>query len=178
MTMRIKKRKKHDIFQLILLLAIILLINYLSGYINIRIDLTKEKKFSVSPLSREILKNLDDVVYIKIYLDGKLSIPYKKFKRNIEDKLEEFKVYGKSNIEFTFIDPLKDENPEIQNKILYELKHKGLNLINYSYKNREGDLTFSTIVPGALYRTGIMKYRLTCLKMIRHFQKRKRLTAL
>jgi ABC-2 type transport system permease protein len=150
MTMRIKKRKKHDIFHLILLLAIILLINYISGYINIRIDLTKEKKFSVSPVSREILKTLNDVVYIKIYLDGKLSIPYKKFKRNIEDKLEEFKVYGKSNIEYTFIDPLKDENPEIQNKILYELKQKGLNLINYSYKNREGDLTFSTIVPGAL----------------------------
>jgi ABC-2 type transport system permease protein len=148
--MRIKKRKKHDIFQLVLLLAIILLINYISDYINIRIDLTKEKKFSVSPVSREILKNLNDVVYIKIYLDGKLSIPYKKFKRNIEDKLEEFKVYGKSNIEYKFIDPLKDEAPETQNKTLYELKQKGLNLFNYSYKNREGDLTFSTVVPGAL----------------------------
>jgi ABC-2 type transport system permease protein len=148
--MRIKKRKKFDIFQLIILLVIILLINYLSGYLNIRIDLTKEKKFSVSRVSRKILNNLNDVVYIKIYLDGKLSIPYKKFKRNIEDKLEEFKAYGKSNIEYTFIDPLKDENPETQNKTLYELKQKGLDLINYSFKNREGDLTFSTIVPGAL----------------------------
>jgi len=150
MIMRIKKRKKQDIFQLILLLAIILLINYISGYINIRIDLTKEKKFSFSPVSKEILKNLNDVVYIKIYLDGKLSIPYKKFKRNIEDKLEELKVYGKRNLEYKFIDPLNKENPEIQNKILYELKQKGLDLINIRYKNREGDLTFTTIVPGAL----------------------------
>ena len=141
--MRIKKRKKQDIIKLILLLVIILLINFISDLINVKIDLTKEKKYSLSPVSKDILKNLNDVVYIKIYLDGKLSIPYKKFKRNIKDKLEEFKVYGKRNLEYTFIDPLKNEN-------LNELKQKGLDLINYSYKNREGDLTFTTIIPGAL----------------------------
>jgi ABC-2 type transport system permease protein len=143
MIMKIKKRKKQDIFQLIILLAILLLIIYLSGRVNIRLDLTKEKRYSVSPASREILKNLKDVIYIKIYLDGKLSIPYKKFKRNIKDKLNEFKVYGKAHLEYTFVDPLKDKN-------LNELKQKGLDIINYSYKNREGDLTFTTIVPGAL----------------------------
>ncbi len=148
--MKIRKRKIQDTYKLAVLLVIILIINIVSGFINLKLDLTKEKRYSVSPVSRDILENLKDVVYIKIYLDGKLSIPYKKFKRNIEDKLEEFKVYGKRNLEYEFIDPLKDENPEIQNKILFELKQKGLDLLNYSYKNREGDLTFTTIVPGAL----------------------------
>ena len=141
--MKITKTRNQDIVQLTLILAVILLINFVAGYINIKIDLTKEKRFSLSPVSKEILKNLNDVICIKIYLDGKLSIPYKKFKRNIEDKLEEFKVYGKGNLVYSFIDPLKDANPN-------ELKQKGLNLVNYRYKNREGDLTFTTIIPGAL----------------------------
>lgn len=148
--MKLKKRKKQDIVQLAFLLAIILFINLISGFVNIRIDLTKENKYSLSPVSKTILKNLDDIVYITIYLDGKLSIPYAKFKRNIKDKLEEFKVYGKRNLEFKFIDPLKDKDPEIQNKVFIELKQKGLDLINYSYKNNAGDLTIATIVPGAL----------------------------
>ncbi|UCH13610.1 MAG: gliding motility-associated ABC transporter substrate-binding protein GldG [Bacteroidales bacterium] len=150
MTIKSKKRKKKDILHLALLLAIILLINIISGFVNIRIDLTKENKYSLSAVSKEILKNLDDMVYITIYLDGKLSIPYAKFKRNIKDKLEEFKIYGRRNLEFRFIDPLKDKESEIQNKVLYELKQKGLDLINYTYKNNEGDLTIATIVPGAL----------------------------
>ncbi len=148
--MKLRKRKKQDILQLAFLLSVILIINIISGIINVRIDLTKENKYSLSPVSREILKNLDDRVFITIYLDGKLSIPYAKFRRNIKDKLEEFEVYGKRNLEFRFIDPLKDKDPAIQNKVLYELKQKGLDLINYTYKNNAGDLTIATIVPGAL----------------------------
>jgi ABC-2 type transport system permease protein len=148
--MKFTNTRKKDIIKLTLLLAIILFINFIAGFTNIKIDLTKEKKYSLSPVSKEILKNLDDIVYIKIYLDGKLSIPYKKFKRSIEDKLEEFKVYAKGNLVYTFIDPLKDADPAIQNKVLFELKKKRLNIINCRYKNREGDLTFTAIVPGAL----------------------------
>jgi ABC-2 type transport system permease protein len=135
--------KKKDIIKLAISLAVIVFVNYAAGFINIKIDLTKDKKYSLSPVSKEILKNLDAKVSIKVYLDGKLSIPYKKFSRSIEDKLEEFKVYGKDRLSYTFIDPLKDT-------IFRELQQKKLNPVNYSYKNRQGDLTIATIVPGAL----------------------------
>ena len=135
--------RKKDIIKLAVSLAVIVFVNYAAGFINIKIDLTKDKKYSLSPVSKEILKNLDDKVSIKVYLDGKLSIPYKKFRRSIEDKLEEFKVYGKGRLSYTFIDPLKDT-------IIMELQHKKLIPVNYSYKNRQGDLTIATIVPGAL----------------------------
>jgi ABC-2 type transport system permease protein len=135
--------RKKDIFKLAISLAVIVFVNYMAGFINIKIDLTRDKKYSLSPVSKEILKNLDDKVSIKVYLDGKLSIPYKKFRRSIEDKLEEFKVYGKGRLSYTFIDPMKDT-------ILMELQQKKLIPVNYSYKNRQGDLTIATIVPGAL----------------------------
>ncbi len=135
--------RKKDIIKLAISLAVIVFVNYTAGFINIKIDLTKDKKYSLSPVSKEILKNLDDKVSIKVYLDGKLSIPYKKFRRSIEDKLEEFKIYGKGRLSYTFIDPLKDSD-------LRELEQKKLIPVNYSYKNRQGDLTIATIIPGAL----------------------------
>jgi ABC-2 type transport system permease protein len=135
--------RKKDIIKLVISLVVIVFVNYAAGFVNTKIDLTKDKKYSLSPVSKEILKNLHDKVSIKVYLDGKLSIPYKKFRRSIEDKLDEFKVYGKEKLSYTFVDPLKHSD-------LRELQQKKLHPVNYSYKNRQGDLTIATIVPGAL----------------------------
>lgn len=141
--------KKIDITKLVLFLALLVIINVVSDKYFFRIDLTQEKLYTVSEQSKEILSDLDDIVYIKVYLDGELTIPLKKFQRSITELLDEFKVYGKRNFNYEFIDAFEDINPNDQQKILTDFASKGLQPINDVYKDADGTTTERYIIPGA-----------------------------
>jgi len=56
--------------RLISLMIIIIALNYVSSIFFLRIDLTSDKRFTLAEPTKKTLRNLGDVVYIKVYLDG------------------------------------------------------------------------------------------------------------
>ena len=144
------KRKKQNISQLTLLILSIVLITYISTFFFYRIDLTSEKRYTLSPLTRKLLRNLDDIVYIKIYLDGKLNVPFKKMQKSIMEILDEFKVLAKDNLEYELINPFDNANLRIRNDVINELYNKGLNPENIISKDREGGTYEQLVFPGVL----------------------------
>ena len=52
------------------MIGIIILVNVLSDVWFFRIDLTKEKRFTLSKASTSLAAKLDDVLYVKVYLEG------------------------------------------------------------------------------------------------------------
>lgn len=115
----------------------------------IRIDLTSEKRYSLSNVSKEILKNLDDIVYIRVYLEGDLNIPFQRMKRSIREILDEFKAYAGNKLEYKFINPFSEKDLEQQKKILKELQEKGLKPVNIFLKEKNIS-TERIIFPGAI----------------------------
>ena len=87
------------------LFAAFVLVIYAASFVNWRIDLTKEKRFSLTEPTKEILRNLESEVQIDVYLTGELSSGFKKLSIASEELLNEFKEYGKSNFRFRFIKP-------------------------------------------------------------------------
>jgi len=75
--------KKQHIIQLTFSLIILVLIAFIFTKIFFRVDLTSEKRYTLSQETKTILKNLDDIVYVKIYLDGDLPVGFKKFRNSI-----------------------------------------------------------------------------------------------
>lgn len=144
------KRKKQNISQLTLLILSIVLITYISTFFFYRIDLTSEKRYTLSPLTRKLLRNLDDIVYIKIYLDGKLNVPFKKMQKSIMEILDEFKVLAKDNLEYELINPFDNANLRIRNDVINELYNKGLNPENIISKDKEGGTYEQLVFPGVL----------------------------
>ena len=69
---RKKNIKRSNIIRLILALVIIILINIIGAYVFTRFDLTSEKRYSISPATKKLLRNLNDIVFFKIYLEGDL----------------------------------------------------------------------------------------------------------
>jgi ABC-2 type transport system permease protein len=69
-----KNQKKQNIIQLMLALVIILLINYISSQTFFRLDLTADKRYTLSDVTYELLDSLDEIVYIEVYLDGDMQI--------------------------------------------------------------------------------------------------------
>ncbi len=85
-------RKRKDIIMMLMVVAILLLINFVCSFLFKRFDLTSEKRYTLSESTRKLLKNLDDVVYIKVYLQGDFNPNFTRLKNETKELLDEFRV--------------------------------------------------------------------------------------
>ncbi|MDH4221906.1 MAG: Gldg family protein [candidate division Zixibacteria bacterium] len=111
-----KRRFKYGLSStalIFLVLAVLLLINLISVNLFSRLDLSGGRVFSLSKTSKDIVRNLDDKVIVKMYFSEDLPQPYNTNFRYIKDKLEEYKAYAKGNLKLELIDPIK-ENKELE----------------------------------------------------------------
>ena len=149
------KNIPKDLLYLLGIIFLILVVNIISHFVFFRVDLTADKRYSLSANSKEILRNLDDDLFIKVYLEGDLSVDMEKFRQSIEDQLYEFKIYGGSKISYEFVDPFKGARTDAErDTIINELRRMRLVPINDGYENTEEGLSGKTIFPSALLYYG------------------------
>lgn len=145
-----KKIKRINLFQLAMILAIIVLVNIISIFAFHRFDLTTEKRYTLSPATKTILKNLDDIVYVKVYLEGDLPVGFKRLKNAVKELLDEFRNNTNANIEYEFINPSLSADKKTRNEIYTQLYKKGLIPSNLEDKGEDGAVTQKVIFPSAL----------------------------
>lgn len=143
-----KQLKKKNIRTFSLLLLFIIAINVLSSFLFTRIDLTTEKRYTLSKATKKILKNIDDVVYFKIYLEGDFPAGFKRLKNETREMLNQFKAYN-TLIQYEFINPSEGKNKKQTNNIYKELYTKGIEPTNLQVKNNDGS-SQQIIFPGAI----------------------------
>jgi ABC-2 type transport system permease protein len=136
--------------KLALSLVIVALSAYFLSSFFYRIDLTSEKRYTLSDFSKKSLHNLKDVVYVKIYLDGDLNIPFRKMQQRMKETLDEFRVYAGGNLEYEFINPFDGEDASVKEAMMNELYQKGLRPTNILAKDKEGGTSEKLVFPGAL----------------------------
>lgn len=146
-----KKRsiKQQTIIQLFLILAIVVLINVLAQFAFTRLDMTQEKRYSLSQSSKDLATHLDDIVYFKIYLAGDLPPGFLKLRNSLKEMLDEFRVYSKDNIEYEFIDPNSNPNEKERVELYKQLSKKGLYPTTLE-ENQNGSQSQKLIFPGAI----------------------------
>ena len=96
--------KRSHIVQLALGLVVIIFVNVVGYYFFARIDLTEERRYSLSASTKKLLKGIDEVVFIRCYLDGDMPAQYKTLRNETREMLDQFRAYN-SNIEYEFVDP-------------------------------------------------------------------------
>lgn len=144
-----KQFKRYTLIGFAVALLIIIVVNLLSSFLFFRIDLTKDKRHSLSKSTTEMLQNLEDRVYIRVYLKGKdQPADYQLFAKQVEQMLQDFRGYSK-NVYFEFIDPLEGKNNEEVKNILAEFVKKGLEPIPISREDANGYSTHM-VIPGAI----------------------------
>jgi ABC-2 type transport system permease protein len=103
---------------IVFLVALILLAgNLLASRILARIDLTKDREFTVSKATREILRDLDDIVTVRVYFSKKLPPNLATLRRNIDDVLREYQAYSHGKVRVEYLDP--SDKPEEQQKLRF-----------------------------------------------------------
>lgn len=142
--------KNHNIFQFLLSIFIIILVCFIVSFAFFRLDLTQEKRYTLSDASKQKLLSLPGEVLVKVYLEGNMPIGFKKLNRSVHEMLDEFRVYAKENIQYQFIDPYSGNNLKAIEALKGELKGKGLQPTSIKMKDAKGGYSEKEIMPGAL----------------------------
>ncbi len=148
--MQRKKIKQDNIFQLGITMAIIILLTIVSNYLFTRIDLTSDKRYTLSEHTKSMLKNVDDIVYFKVYLDGDLPAGFIRLQNATREILDEFRAYGKDNIQYEFIDPAESPDRKTRNEVFRQLYEKGIEPTSLQIKETDGGDRQKTIFPGVM----------------------------
>ncbi len=106
------KTKQQVIFQVVITIGILILVNFISVRLFGRLDLTGTKAYSLSDASKNLVKNLDDKFLVKAYFTADLPAPYNNNRRLLKDQLDDYRAYSKGNFQYELIDP--SAKPEIE----------------------------------------------------------------
>ena len=142
---------KNKSIQFIIIFIAVIGVNLLASHFFFRLDLTQEKRYTIADATKNLLQNLDDEAYIKVYLTGK-GIPagFKRLENAVKETLDEFRIYGGSNVKYTFVDLNAEYRDEkIRNERIAAIAKKGITPTNV-YNNEDGKKTQSLILPGAI----------------------------
>lgn len=101
----------------VLVAGILIVLNAFSYRHFFRLDLTENKKFTISDSTKKILTELDDIVNIKVYLSKKLPPYMATIIDQVKDLLDEYNIYAKGNLTIEYIDPADD--PAMEQKLQF-----------------------------------------------------------
>ena len=119
-------KKFNDILTLVLGIVVLVLLNVAGSFFFERIDLTSDKRYSLSEVSEEQAKKLEDIVFVRVYLEGDLPADYKRLRDATKELLDEFRAYAGDNLQYEFIDPSEGVNEKERQKIYQKLMKEGL----------------------------------------------------
>lgn len=117
-------RRSH-LLQLVVVLVIIILVNLIGHYFFGRLDLTAEKRYSLSKSTKNLLKSIDEPVLFRVYLEGNLVSDYQRLQNETREMLNQFRAYNKY-VNYEFVNPNQFENDEDRNQFYSKLAKKGI----------------------------------------------------
>ncbi len=156
-------RKRSDITQLVLSLAIVVVAAFLLSYFFFKLDLTEEKRHSLTPATKEMLANLNDQLFIRCYLHGEFPAEFKRLENTIKERFDEFRDYSNGQIDYEFIDPYESGDQKIINETFKALDEKGLRFSNIAY-TENGAQSSKLIWPAAIVEYQGREYPIQFLK--------------
>jgi ABC-2 type transport system permease protein len=142
-----KHSRSYDLFKLSVWLLVLVAINYIGSFFFTRLDLTEEKRFTLSDQTINTLDSLEEELVITVYLEGDLDAGFLRLQKETKEMLDEFEAYADQGLSYEFVDPYslnKDAN-----KVFEQLGKKGLQPTNFQ-SNTESGSKQQYLFPGAI----------------------------
>lgn len=89
----------------LLLIAALVLVNLIGQRLKFRLDLTADKRYSLSPATTKLLKELPEAVTVSAYFTEKMPPDLAIARQDLKDLLVEYAARSNGNVVFEFIDP-------------------------------------------------------------------------
>ena len=143
------KVRNRDLIGFLIAFAILILINVIGNYLYVRLDLTSENRYSLTEPTKELLKNLDDQVYVTVYLEGNFPASFKRLRNETREMLDEFANTSGGNLEFDFINPSESPDMKERDRVYRNLFEAGLRPTDLEIKDEDG-ISKKIVWPGAI----------------------------
>lgn len=135
----------------IVVLIALVAINYLASLFHVRFDLTQEKRYTLTQPTKKLLQGLNDPVSITVFLEGDMPAGFKKLSNSTGELLQEFKEWGKANIQYRFQKPGEGMDDTARTNFIIYLDSLGLSPTNVKVQAKAGESQEERLVyPGAL----------------------------
>ena len=114
---------KSKILFIVSVFAAVILFNIIGNSVFKRFDLTKDKRYTLSKTTKDIVDSVDTPLIIDVFLEGNLPSEFKLLQTETKQLIEEFQTIN-SLVKVNYIDPLADETN--RENIVRELTKTGL----------------------------------------------------
>ena len=131
-------KRRQAIVRIVFMALILICVNILASYFHKGIDLTKEKRFTLSNSTKKMLRSMPEVAVINVYLKGKLPADLQHVQESVREELSTFKDVAGNKIIYRFIDPFEGKNENEQKQIARDLQLKGIELMSLPSKEEDG----------------------------------------
>lgn len=136
------KIKQNIIFS-----GIFAVIVLLSFFFFFRIDLTTDKRYSITSQTKQLMQKTEAPVNITIYLDGDLNPGFLRLKKSTADLVEEMSVYAQKGMNITFENPSIAESSAEREQKYAELEAQGMAPTAIYERDKEGKSIQKIVFP-------------------------------
>ena len=160
--------KRERFFKFFLYCIVIVLINIAGLTLFFRWDLTSSDRYSLSPVSQEVVNSLSEPLTIKAFFSRDLPPPYNTVERYLQDLLTEYRLRANQNFNYSIIHPGPENEQDRQLAESYGIRPMQVEVI------KEDELQYKKVYMGLaiihgdvvetltnLSSTGNLEYRLT-----------------
>ncbi len=150
-------RKKKDLrrghwIELMAGILIVVFVNVIGYYVFGRLDLTSERRYTLSKSTKALLKKIDEPLLYRVYLEGDLPSDFKRLQNETKEMLNQFRAYNK-NVQYEFVNPNSFEDPKERQVFYQKLAQKGIQPTQIQVSTATG-YTQQVLIPAAdvIYR--------------------------
>ncbi|MCG6188853.1 gliding motility-associated ABC transporter substrate-binding protein GldG [Maribellus maritimus] len=155
-----KGRIKRNVAVFVVLLIVVFVV---SSNFLFRLDLTADKRYSLSDVSKEIVSGIEQPVEVEFFLIGELEPGLRKLQQEVLEKIAVLNVFSPKPIRIKFTDPYSIGDVEKRQNLIDEIAGKGVTPTSFRKQTNEGVST-RTIFPGALVSMGGKEMAVNFLK--------------
>jgi ABC-2 type transport system permease protein len=135
--------------KLLVLFVALLLLNFAAQQAYTRFDFTREKRFTLTDKSRQVLNKSTQEITITVFLEGDLPSAFKRLRNATQDLLADYKASTKVKLNVVFVDPIAGLPLDQQDTVISRLYSVGVEPTTLNIKNDNG-FAQKTIFPMAI----------------------------
>jgi ABC-2 type transport system permease protein len=145
------KKRNHFVKPFLVFVGIVLVVNILSFQFYGGIDLTSEKRFTVSEPTKKLVASLEEPMVLTVYLKGEMPTGFKRLANAAEDLANAFKAESNGNFDIVFERPGVGLEDTAKALLFDSLQRMGINPTNVKAQLKKGEQTEETLLfPGAI----------------------------
>lgn len=142
-----KNLKRSHWLEMGVTVLVVVSINIIDHYLFTRLDLTSEKRYTLSDSTKALLKTVDEPLLYRVYLEGDMPADFKRLQNETKEMLNQFRAYN-HNISYELVNP-NDFSDDQERRVFYQkLSEKGIQPAQVQMKGDNG-VTSLLLLPAA-----------------------------